>query len=88
MHLTIAQGCKERQLACPGEFIVPTCLRYHCQFAEDCLRKEIGGMGEHEESTAKKILHKLKPGHHDKDTDGKKEQDHIHTHASHPAMES
>ena len=54
-------------------------------------------MGEHEESTAKKILHKLKPGHHDKDAEVKKEvtankplaeQDHIHSHASHPMMES
>jgi hypothetical protein len=59
-------------------------------------------MGQHEDSKAKKVLHKLIPGHHDKELDDKdeegktkitvnkrlEEQDHIHTHASHPMMES
>ncbi len=72
-----------------------------CLVAVEHCQAHIPSMGEHE-STAKKILHKLKPGHH-KDspdtmdlTQGTKKEDkplveqseHIHSHASHPHIES
>jgi len=72
-----------------------------CLVAVEHCQAHIPRMGEHE-STAKKILHKLKPGHHKDSPDtmdlhqGTKKEDkplveqseHIHSHASHPHIES